>query len=666
MDEPHKLNDFDAPSFDTWHELVARDLKGAPFDKKLVKRVAGVAVQPLYTRADLPASAAAELPGFAPYTRGGYALGAAEMGWDVRPEVDEPDPAKAAQTVLDQLNGGATSIALTCGHEGVALEDLAQLELVLSHVELEKLPLAVSAGTQGFAHAAGVLALARKRGLRLNALSGCLGLDPLGSLAREGELASSLAHAYDQAAAVARFTAQEAPGLRALSVDLSGYHDAGADVATEVALALATGVEYLRALTSRGLDLDAALGQLQFSFSIGRDFFAEIAKLRVARRTWARVASAAGARPESGIMLLHARTSLRETTRRDPWVNLLRGTAESFAAAVGGADAISTYGFDAALGSSDEFAARMARNTQHLLRHESNLHRVVDPAGGSFYVEALTEQLAERAWAQFQAIEKAGGLAQALTSGSLQEQLKRALEQDEKAVETRKIAITGVNEFPNVHEERVQRDGPAERTTQAPSAALAVLAQAKDLLTATLEALGTGASFADITHALSGADEPARVPALVRRRLAAPFETLRDRADAQLAASGHRPSVFLANLGPIAEHKARAMYAQNFFEAGGFEVLSNDGFTSAAEATAAFEHSGASVCALCSSDAVYAELAESTAHSVTEVGAKAVVLAGSPGEREAALRAAGVSDFIFVGSNLVTTLSSLLTRAGVP
>jgi methylmalonyl-CoA mutase len=666
MDEPHKLNDFEAPSYEAWYELVGRDLKGAPFDKKLVKRVAGVAVKPLYTRADLPPAAAAELPGFAPYTRGGYALGGVEMGWDLRPELRSGSAAEAAQNTLDQLNGGATSLSLVTGEHGVAIDDLEQLGLVLTHVDLSKTPIALRAGDRAFAYAAGLIALAQQRGTKVSALCGCLGLDPLGTLAREGALHASLSHAFDQAAALAGWAGREAPGLRALAVDLDAYHCAGADAALEVALALATGVEYLRALSARGLSLELALGQLQFSFSVGRDFFTEIAKLRAARQAWARVASASGAAPEHGVMLLHARTSLRETTRRDPWVNLLRGTAESFAAAVAGADAITTYGFDAALGASDEFAERMARNTQHLLRHESNLHRVVDPAGGSFYVESLTEALTERAWAEFQAIEQRGGLTQALLDGSVQTRLKQLLEQDEKAVESRKIAITGVNEFPHVHEEPVKRAPARERTTEAPSAQLEDLTRGPDMLGATQAALLKGASFGDVTRALALSDEPARAPELIQRRLSAPLEALRDRADARRAQSGQRPRVFLANLGPIAEHKARAMYAQNYFEAGGFEVLSNDGFANADEAAAAFGKSGAELCALCSSDAVYAELAEATARSLAQAGARAVVLAGSPGDHEAAYRAAGVSDFIFVGSNLVTTLSGLLTRAGVP
>jgi methylmalonyl-CoA mutase len=374
-------------------------------------------------------------------------------------------------------------------------------------------------------------------------------------------------------------------------------------------------------------------------------------------------------------MRIHARTSARTKTQRDPWVNLLRGTAESFSAALGAADAITTHSFDAALGEPDEFGQRMARNTQHLLRHESNLHRVLDPAGGSFYVEALSSALAERAWAAFQELESQGGLSKALLDGTLQAQLERMLAQDQQAVETRKLAITGVNEFPHVKEAevvpvRVDVAQLAQRVAQAKAQAQAQLPLSElrvggERLARAITALREGASFLEVQRALGFDSTPASCTPLTRKRLSEPFELLRDRADRSHASGSGRPRVFLANLGPIAEHKARAGYAQNFFEAGGFEVLGNDGFASAEAAAEAFAQSGADVCAVCSSDVVYAELAEASARALVQKGAKAIVLAGNPGEREAAYREAGVSEFIHVGTNLVSSLRALLSRAGV-
>lgn len=693
MGEQQKLNEFETATYEAWLKLVERDLKGAPFEKKLVKRVSGIDVQPLYTRAGSERAGAAPqrddaagIPGFAPYTRGCYALGASEMGWDVRFELAQGEPEDGAESIADNLAGGATSVALVLdraaragsnehGLEGIAIENLAELDRLLTHVALDKVPVTLEAGATALPLAAGLVALGQRRKLKLEALTGSFGIDPLTTLATFGSLPTALETALSDAAEAARWASQNTPRCSALSIDTSPYHEAGADAAFEIALALATGLEYLRALTRAGLGLDDASRQLSFRFSVGRDFFVEIAKLRAFRRTWARVLEASGASEAARTAVVCARTSRRTKTQRDPWVNLLRGTAESFSAVVGGADAIVTHGFDLALGASGEFGQRMARNTQHLLRHESNLHRVVDPAGGSYYLEAISDGLAGRAWERLQSIERSGGLSRAILEGSVQQELQGLLEAERRAVETRRTAITGVNEFPHVREEplsvrtrgtperaRARAEAAAERSSKG-LARLAIEPDAR--FRSSIESAEHGAAFSALRVAL-GAGTAARCRALVRERLAQPFETLRDRADQLAVHSGARPSVFLANLGPIPEHKARAGYAQNFFEAGGLLALTNEGFATPEAAAEAFAASGAQLAALCASDAVYAELAEPTAKALREKGARAIVLAGAPGEREAAYRTAGVSDFIYLGINAVDCLRSLLERTGAP
>jgi methylmalonyl-CoA mutase len=679
MGEQQKPNGFEPASHEAWLKLVERDLQGAPFDKKLVKRVAGVQIAPLYDRPQSEPHVG--LPGFQPYTRGSWALGGAEMGWDVRPEVAHADPAQAAQVVLDDLNGGATSLALKLDHrsrsggaevgsalssDGIVIENLDDLDTVLEHASLERVPVSLEGGARGPALAALLLALSERRKTKLTVLHGSLGLDPLGTLAAYGRLPTSLARALEHTAAFAAHAHTHAPGLRAVAVDTGPYHDAGADAGHEVAIALATGLAYLRALTAAGLSVDAAAKQIAFRFSIGRDFFVEIAKLRAARLTWCKVVAACGGSAEAQAMVIHARTSLRTKTQRDPWVNMLRGTAESFAAAVGGADAITTSAYDVLIGESDEVARRLARNTQHLLRHESNVHRVVDSAGGSFYIEAITDELARKAWLELQALEKAGGLAQALSSGTLQKQLAQALDVDRKAVETRKLAITGVNEFANVKESVVQRShGEATARTALAQASAEKLAhiESGSAVTGAIAALAAGHTLGAVTDAL-GDGAPEQVSALVQERLAQPFESLRDTADRYLATHAVRPRVFLANLGPIPEHKARASFAQNLFESAGFEVLTNDGFADGSAAARAFADSGASMACLCASDSVYALLAHEAARALAEHKPAALVLAGSPGDKEASYRANGVTDFIFAGMNAYASLRSLLERAG--
>lgn len=683
MSEQKRLNEFEPASYEAWLKLVERDLKGAPFEKKLVKRTAGIEVKPLYTRADARDDGAG-LPGFFPFTRGSALLGASESGWDVRHEVAQGEPEAAATSILESLNGGATSLFVVLdraaragsnehGIGGIAIENASELDEVLTHVALDKTAVSFDAGSSSFALAAGLVAIARRRGVKLTTLSGSFGIDPLATLAAYGALPTSLEAALGEAAEAGRWASESAPNLRAFTVDTSPYHDAGAHAALELAIGLATGIEYLRALTQAGLGIEQAARQIAFRFSIGRDFFLEIAKLRAARRTWARVVEAAGGGPEAQALVVHARTSRRTKTQRDPWVNLLRGTAESFSAAVGGADAITTETFDVALGGGSEFAQRMARNTQHLLRHEANLHRVADPAGGSWYVESLTQALAERAWERMQGFERGGGLTRALIEGSVQHELKGLLESDRKAVETRRLPITGVSEFPHVREEPLaeseashpeQARARAKSAAEWSSAALQKLVpQAGSRFASAIECALAGAGFAALRAALSSGT-PARAPTLSCERLAQPFETLRDRADAVAAESGKRPTVFLANLGPIPEHKARAGYAHNFFEAAGFLALTNEGFATADEAARAFAQSGAPIAAICSSDALYEELAEATARALQQNGARAIVLAGKPGEKEPAYRAAGVTDFAYVGVNAVDMLRSLLERSG--
>ncbi|HVW30616.1 MAG TPA: methylmalonyl-CoA mutase family protein [Polyangiaceae bacterium] len=678
MSETVALNEFGPSSYESWLKLVERDLAGAPFEKKLIKKIAGIDVRPLYTRKDRAPEQG--LPGFHPFRRGGYPTGSVEMGWEVRQEIDQTNPARAAAAALDALNGGVRALSFrfdralrsgTDGHgeDGIAAYSLAELEQAFGETRIDWLPIHLRAGASTFAVAAALVGLAKNRGLPLTALSGSFGADPIGTLARIGTLPGSLESALEELAELARFASEHAPRVRAVSVDVTGYHEAGADAPTEVAVALATGVAYLRALTGSGLSIDAAAAQMNFELAVGRDVFVEIAKLRAARLTWAKVLAACGAAESSRVMAIHARTSLRTKTERDPWVNLLRGTGETFAAAVGGAEAITNVPFDALLGESDEFGARMARNTQELLRHESNLHRVVDPAGGSWYVEELTDGVARLAWEKFTAFEAEGGMAAVLRAGILQKDLSQALAAERKAVETRRLAITGVNEFPHVKEEPVARAvrdvaAAAARSSAADGRSPSLPPfDAGHAFEQAVAAVRSGVSFATVMAA-ARRGEGARAPALRTERLAEPFESLRDIADRFTAARGKRPAAFLANLGPIPEHKARAGFAQNYLEAGGFTTIGNDGFADAESAAAAFVESGADVVVLCSSDAVYAELAEAAARALAARGARVIALAGSPGERESAYRAAGITDFVFVGVNAAESLRSFLERVG--
>ncbi|TBO59848.1 methylmalonyl-CoA mutase [Streptomyces kasugaensis] len=571
----------------------------------------GIRVRPLYTAED--GGGALGHPGFPPFVRAGRPQGGAVSGWDVRQRHTDTDPRRANAAVLADLENGVTSLWLTVGDGGLPVSGLAA---ALEGVYLDLAAVVLDAGAD-FAPAAEEL-------LRLHAVSeaplgeaaGGLGADPLGLLARTGD-ADALGSRLTAAVGLALRCADEAPGMRALAVDALPYHEAGGSPAEELGTSLATGVAYLRELTGAGLDIDAACRQLEFRYAATADQFLTIAKLRAARRLWARVAEVCGASPAASAQRQHAVTSSVMMTRRDPWVNMLRTTVAGLSAGVGGADAVTVLPFDAALGLSDAFARRIARNTQSVLLEESHLSKVIDPAGGSWYVERLTEELARAGWAWFQEIEGAGGQAAALRSGLIGERLAATWRRRSADLAHRREPITGVSEFPHLGEVPVVREAapvPAGR--------------------------GSGG--------------------LPRVRRDDAYERLRARSDAHLAATGSRPKVFLAALGPAAVHTARVAFAANLFQAGGIEAVHEPASVDAGSVAEAFVRSGAGVACLCSGDAVYAEQAAAVAAALKSAGASRVHLAGRPGERRAHYVEAGVDSFVFAGCDAVEVLTSAL------
>ncbi|MFD6423426.1 methylmalonyl-CoA mutase family protein [Streptomyces sp. NPDC060198] len=602
--------EFADASPDQWQTLVegvlrksGKDVTGeAALEALSTKLEDGLTTRPLYTSRD--SAPAAGLPGFAPFTRGGGPAGNAAGGWDVRQRHALTDPARLNEALLADLENGVTSLWLGVGGPGGV--PVSGLERALDGVLLDLAPLTLDAGNDSDA-AAELLRLYADRGVDPEAVRGGLGIDPLGRSARTGAT-PDLTTAVEWAARCAG----EYPGLRALSVDALPYHEAGGGAAQELGLSLATGVAYLRALTAAGLSVEAACSQLEFRYAATADQFLTIAKLRAARRLWARVAQACGA-PGAGAQRQHAVTSSVMMTRRDPWVNMLRTTLACLGAGVGGADAVTVLPFDEALGLPDAFARRIARNTSTILMEESHLARVVDPAGGSWYVERLTEELAVAAWAFFQEIEAAGGQEAAAASGLVAERLAAAWEKRSRDLARRKEPVTGVSEFPHLAEPPVER----QAAPPAPSGGLPK----------------------------------------VRRDEA--FEALRSRSDAHLAATGARPRIFLAALGPASAHTARASFAANLFQAGGIETIHRPATVDAATVADAFAASGASIACLCSSDAVYEQEAAPVAAALVAAGAGRVLLAGRPAEVD------GVDAYVFAGCDAVAVLSFELDRLGV-
>ncbi len=634
-------SEFPTPAREAWSSLVDKVLKGADFEKKLVSRTSdGIRIEPLYPKAET----------HAPVRR-------AEHGpWRVAQRVDHPDPGQANALALADLEGGADSLVLAFAGApaargfGLQASSVEELDRALSGVMLDLISVRLEAGMAGRDAMGLLLDLAERRGHALSALDVDLGLDPIGAFAATGRMSAEWSVVAGRLSDnLARVAGRGIRGRLAIA-DGRPYHEAGGSEAQELAAVLATAIAYLRALEAGGHPLGTARDALSFLLVGDADEFLTVAKFRALRRLWARVEEACGLAPKP--IRLHAETAWRMTTRRDPWVNLLRGTMACFSAGIGGADSVTVLPFTAALGLPDAFARRLARNTQTILLEESNLWRVADPVAGSGAFEALTDALAEEAWTRFGEIERESGIVASLGSGALQRRIAEVRAKRMTALATRRDPLTGTSEFPDIHEAKVgvllssPREG-GEKSSEAKLRADEGPSPSPGGATAQLD-----------LSPQAGPGEP--LPSL---RSAEPYERLRDRSDEILARTGSRPRVFLANLGPISAFSARATFAKNAFEAGGIEAVGNDGFGSLDELAAAFGTSGARLACICSSDEIYATQAAPAAAALKGAGATGIYLAGRPGEIETALKEAGVSDFVFVGCKLLHLLEGAQARA---
>ena len=609
--------EFPATDAAQWRKLVDAALKGASFDKRLVSQTYdGLRVEPLYPRAAGAEPVAGRAPGTA---------------WAIMQRVDHPDPVAANKQALDNLENGATGLTLVFAGApagrgfGVVADNADTLARILDGVMLDLIPSRVETAPFAGRPVANMIETAvAARKLDPATLAIDFGLDPIGDLARTGRPILPWPELSARAGETAKSLASK--GYDAASfmrVDGRVIHEAGGSEAQELAFAIGAGVAYLRLLEAAGFSLDDARQRISFLLAADADEFLNLAKFRAIRKLWARVESACGLTPKPATVA--AETAWRMMTRRDPYVNMLRTTIAVTAAGLGGADNILVLPHTVALGLPDALARRVARNTQLVLLEESNLAKVSDPAAGSGAIEDLTGQMCNAAWALFQKMDAAGGAWASLEQGLIQREVASVRAAREKAIARRKDALTGATDYPNLTEKTAKVLAVAPMPAPPQSAA-------------TIETL----------------------PSI---RLSAPFEALRDKSDTMLTKIGARPKVFLATLGALADFSARAMYAKNFYEAGGIEVPSSDGFKDQAAMTAAFKKSGAKLACLCGSDAVYAEQAADAAKALTAAGA-IVHLAGRPGELETPLKEAGVKAFIFVGCDVLSTLQAAYDSLG--
>jgi methylmalonyl-CoA mutase len=718
--EENLFPEFSPATYEDWYREAVASLKGAPFEKKVItKTYEEIDLQPMYWAKDIEdLPHIGSLPGFLAYARGTEPGGYVLKPWDICQEIACTTPEEFNEVARHDLARGQTALKLVLAshsrrgldpdeeaapkikEDGLSLSTVEDLATALHGIDLRSVPLSIYAGETAFPVLSLLAACLKRQGANasdvhgrigpapLSELRGCIGADPIAELALHGELRLALDAAYDAMAHIVRWAREKAPKLQTIFVHGSPYHDAGGNAVQELAYAVATGVEYLKEMTLRGIPVDDTARQIRFAFSLGPNFFMEIAKLRAARLVWTQVVEAFGGSEEARKMTIHARTSSYTKTALDPYVNMLRNTTEAFSGAMGGADSMHVCPFDEPIRPADEFSRRVSRNLQIILQEEAHFTYPIDAPGGSWYIEKLTDAVARKAWSLFQEIESKGGMRRALMNGLPQEAVSATAAKRAKSIDTRKDALVGVNMYPNLKELPL---APSSTDLDLLGSELATRVQAHRLQTdlfrlydelgslAVLLAQGeesivdlgvkaalSGATLGDLWAVLgTGRASNLSIQPVRIHRASERFEGLRRRADEIQAKNGNRPRVFMACVGALAAFKPRADFSTALFEVGGFEVIPGGDLPDPETAAKAAISSPAGIIVICSTDQAYPDVIPPLARSIKEVRPDAVILvAGRPDPAmEAAYREAGVDNFFYVGMNVYEMLSALQQRS---
>ncbi|MDR0765235.1 MAG: acyl-CoA mutase large subunit family protein [Synergistaceae bacterium] len=622
------FGEFAETTYEQWKAAAVKTLKDASFEKSMyTETYEGITLEPLYTREMREALGVGySLPGEALMLRGANASGYLGAPFEVAQDVTSESAAETASLLRHELEHGATAITFRAGKGGTPVSSAEDARTIIGGLDVKKYPFHVYAGASvdAIKH---FLGAAKESGATAD-MSGCIGSDPIGAYLETGNLPKDFAVLMDEMADTIK-SARAAGKLRTVLLRGAVYHEGGANAAQETAYVMANAIELISALQERGVDIDDFANAVRFEFELGSNFFMEIAKIRAARVVWARIAEEFSADAESGRVNIFGRTSRFTKTVYDPYVNLLRNSTEAFSGVAGGLDGLTVGPFDEAARPADEFSRRVARNAAIMLREEFHLTRPIDPAGGSWYVESLTEKLSAKIWEIIREVQSKGGMLAAVRSGYIQASVGETLKERFKKLSSRSDRAVGVNMYPNLGEARLTPAGKEHKKAKTP--------------------------------------ENTEITPILPRRWTEQFEELRRRTEAYKAEHGAGVRIFLANMGPLPQHKARADFITGFMEVAGFDVLGNAGFSAADECAAATAASGADIAVICSTDASYPEIVPPLVRAIkAKVPSMKVFLAGAPAEEFKQLYVdAGVDGFISVRSNCLAVLTEIQHGKGM-
>ena len=620
MEDNKLFSEFPPVPTEKWEEVINKDLKGADYEKKLVWRtIEGFKVKPYYRAEDLDGLEYLDSnPGQMPFTRGKHTD---NNVWDVRQDIRSHDLKEANRVALDAVERGATSLGF-CAKGVKTLDDMATLfrgiyinavsiNFMCSEDYLQLLKLYVEYAT--------------KQGVDPKELCGSCEFDPFRYALKHGKFHRGEEGDFEMAKQLVEYAHENLPKFRVLTVHGSLLHNAGSNIVQELGFSLAAANELVARLTDMGVKAHRVASRIVLNVGIGSTYFMEMAKIRAARLLWSKIVEQY--QPECDCaykLFIHATTSEWNQSVYDPYVNMLRSTTEAMSACIAGADSISVLPFDNAFKEADDFGYRIARNQQLLLKEESYLDKIADPAAGSYYIENLTDQIARGAWDNFLKIEEMGGFCKAIRQGYVQDEVEKTAHQRDLDIATRKTTILGTNQYPNLLEKMGEKVGAGEK------------------------------------HCCCCCEKGDEVRVLKAYRGAEPFEALRLATER----SGKRPRVFLLTYGNLTMRKARAGFATNFFGVAGYEIIDNPGFASAEEGAKAALESKADIVVLCSSDDEYAEITEPACKAL-KGKVKSLVLAGFPKEMVETYKGYGIDEFIHVKTNVLECLTAFQKMFGI-
>ncbi len=617
------FSEFPAVPTSEWEKKIIADLKGADYNKRLIWNTGeGIDVRPYYRAGDL------ESLGYIDQLKNGnpqiFNFGKVN-DWLICQDIFTADIEQANLLAIDAIKHGADAVALNARE----IATHKQMSALLQGIDLLKTRVYFRSSKSYPLTLELFFYEVSARGLNADLVRGGINFDPLSYLLLHGDFYVSYNNNLEEAEYLLNTISKRLPQFKSITINGQYFQNSGSTLVQELGFSLASANEYLTSLTAKGLTIDSLAPNFLFHFACGSNYFMEIAKLRAARILWAKIVEQYNPKnPDSLKMFIHSSTATWNKTIFDPYVNLLRTTTESMSAALGQADSISVGAFDMPFRQPDDFSSRIARNQQLILKEESYLNRISDPAAGCYYIESLTDGLAQNAWDLFREVESLGGMTEAVKAGFVQDEVGKACRRKESDIAERKSVLIGTNQFPEL----------------------------KEMMIGKVENQGC-----------QKAEDNSKYKKINPVRISSSLENLRLSTERYIGMGNRRPEVFLFTFGNLAMTRARAGFATNFFGCAGLAVTDNTGFETIDEGITAAIGKNPDIVVFCSSDEEYEEIASRSIPGLkAALPGLIIVVAGYPKDKIDVLKQAGVDDFIHVRSNLIVSLKKFCEQIGIP